>query len=114
MRLVNRLIRLLSLCTSMTLAVPILDLALVDFMGCLRRDILADQFGGLGWIALARVDFFDLILLAGSVSLATIHNLTCRFLACFLIGVVALCVTLGSSCSVTLGDDWALCVIECV
>ena len=53
----------------------------------------------------APVAIFDLVLLAGTDALAATRSLTCCFLARFLLDVIALYVTLGRSCSCTLGAN---------
>ena len=60
----------------------------------------------------ARAAIFNLMLLTGAVAPAATGSLTHCFLARFLLDVIALCVTLGSSCSCTLGASCVSRVIE--
>ena len=62
----------------------------------------------------AHAAIFDRVLLAGAVALAATCSLTHRLLDLFLLDMIALCATLGRSCSCTLGGGRASRIIECV
>ena len=105
--LVNLLNRLLSRLTSTAFAVPNLDLVLEDLVGCTRRDGLVDRLA-----VAARAAIFNRVLLANAAAPATTRLFTRRFFARLLLDVIASCVTLGGSCSCTLGVDRVSLVIE--
>ena len=63
---------------------------------------------------MVRAAIFGLVLLAGAVAPVATRSLTCRFLARFLLDVIALCVTPGNSFPCTLGAGRASLVITCV
>ena len=60
----------------------------------------------------AQAAIFDLVLLTGAAAPISTCSLTCYFLVCFLFNAIASCVTLGRSCSCTLGAGRAPHVME--
>ena len=90
----------------MTFAVPDF-VVLEDLTSCTSR------VGLVGRLAVAaRATIFDLVLIAGAAAPARTNIFTCRFFARLLLDVIASCVTLGGSCSCTIGADRMSLVIE--